>query len=151
MNPDFKDLLRCFNDCHVEYLVVGGYAVILYTEPRYTKDLDVWIWTTNENAERAFRALTQFGAPMAGILPEDFAKPGFVFQIGIAPVRIDVLMSVDGLTFEESWQNRVIVDFDGIASANPARSDLIRNKRASGRPQDLIDADNLERAPDADR
>jgi hypothetical protein len=146
MNPDFKDLLRLFNENNVDYLVVGGYAVIFYTEPRYTKDLDVWIWTTPENAKRVFRSLAQFGAPLAGLTSADFEEAGSVFQIGVAPVRIDVLMSVDGLTFDACWKNRVVVDFDGISVAIPTCADLIRNKRASGRPQDLIDATNLERS-----
>ncbi|MES2459468.1 MAG: DUF6036 family nucleotidyltransferase [Armatimonadota bacterium] len=145
MNSDFSELLQLFTDNEVEYLVIGGYAVIEYAEPRYTKDLDVWINTTSENSQRVFRSLQQFGAPLVGMTAADFAEEGFVFQIGVAPVRIDILMSIDGLTFSEAWPNRVSVDFDGVQALLISRQDLIRAKRASGRPQDLMDANNLEK------
>ncbi len=147
MNSDFSDLLRLFNDNRVEYLVVGGYAVVAYTEPRYTKDLDVWIWARPENATRVFQALKDFGAPLAGMSALDFADLGFVFQIGVAPVRIDVLMSVDGLSFEDAWPNRVWIDFGGVEGWVISRIDLIRNKRVSGRLQDQLDVQNLEKEP----
>ena len=97
MNPDFRELLQLFNASHVEYLIVGGYAVVEYTEPRYTKDLDVWVRAEPGNTDRVFNALAQYGAPLGDMTPADFAEEGFVFQIGIAPVRIDILMSVSGL------------------------------------------------------
>lgn len=144
MNSDFKELLQCFNDNAAEYLIVGGYAVIEYAEPRYTKDLDVWVRAESSNAERVFRALAQFRAPLAGMSPADFSEEGFVFQIGIAPVRVDILMSIDGVAFAEAWPNRVAIDFDGVPAWVISRPDLIRAKRAAGRPQDVLDAENLE-------
>lgn len=146
MNPDFNDLLRCFNDNNVEYLVIGGHAVIEYTEPRYTKDLDVWVRAERTNASAVFAALRQFGAPLAGVTPDDFTHEGYVYQIGVAPVRIDILMSIDGLTFAQAWPNRVKVDFGGVTGLLISLGDLIRAKRASGRPQDLLDAESLARA-----
>ncbi|MCI0560748.1 MAG: nucleotidyltransferase [Nitrososphaera sp.] len=143
MNSDFKDLLKLFNDYHVRYLVIGGYAVIQYTEPRYTKDLDVWVSTERENARAVFEALREFGAPLAGMTEEDFTQEGHVYQLGVAPVRIDILMSVTGLTFEEAWGNRVEVDFEGILVMFISKQDLITIKLATGRPQDLIDVKKL--------
>jgi hypothetical protein len=143
VNSDFKDLLQLFNANAVEYLVVGGYAVIEYTEPRYTKDLDLWVRAEPTNAERVFRALAQFGAPLAGMTSADFAEEGFVFQLGVAPVRVDILMSVDGLKFADAWPNRIQADFDGVLAWIVSRNDLIQTKQAAGRPQDLIDAANL--------
>jgi hypothetical protein len=103
---DFSDLLRPFENSEVRYLVVGGYAVMVYTEPRFTKDLDVWVEPTSENAKKVFAALAQFGAPMVGWTVEDFVTPGMVFQIGIAPVRIDILTGVTGIEFADAWVAR---------------------------------------------
>ncbi len=150
MNSNFKELLSLFADNAVEYLVVGGYAVIEYAEPRYTKDLDVWIRAETANAERVFRALSHFGAPLAGMSPADFAEEGFVFQIGVAPVRVDILMSIDGVTFAQAWANRVQVDFDGTPVWMISRRDLIQAKRAAGRPQDIADAESLEKVDDTE-
>ena len=149
MNSDFKDLLRLFNAEQVEYLVIGGYAVIEYTEPRYTKDLDVWVRAEPANAERVFRALAKFGAPLGGVTAADFAEEGYIFQIGVAPIRVDILMSVEGLTFSEAWPNRTAISFDGSDAWVISRTDLIRTKRASGRTQDLLDVENLERSESA--
>jgi hypothetical protein len=91
MSSDFEELLRIFNGNEVRYLIVGGYAVILYTEPRYTKDLDVWVLANHENAARVWRALIEFGAPLVGLCPDDFAHEGFLYQIGQPPVRVDML------------------------------------------------------------
>src|SRR5512134_1050543 len=99
-NPDFKDLFATFNAAGVEYIVVGAHAVMVYTEPRYTKDLDVWVRPIDENAERVLAALAAFGAPTADVSVSDFAAEGTIFQIGVAPNRIDVITTVDGVVFE---------------------------------------------------
>ena len=135
MNSDFNELLSLLNANTVDYLIVGGYAVIEYAEPRYTKDLDIWIRADATNAPRVFRALSLFGAPLEGMSPADFAEEGFVFQMGVAPVRVDILMSIDGITFAEAWNNRTQVDFDGVPVWMISRQDLIRSKRVAGRPQ----------------
>ena len=141
MNSDFKELLQILNANNAEYLVIGGYAVV-----EYTKDLDVWINVEPANAQRVFAALVQFGAPLGSMTVADFSEEGFVYQIGVAPIRVDILMSIDGLSFAEAWPNRVSIDFGGISAWVIGRDDLIIAKRASGRPQDLIDADNLQNA-----
>lgn len=143
VNSDFTDLLRILGANHVRYLVIGGYAVVQYAEPRFTKDLDLWISTDSANAESVFGALREFGAPLAGLTPKDFAEDGYFFQMGVPPVRVDVLMGIPGVQFEESWNRRVEVDFEGLQVNFISKADLIAAKRASGRPQDLIDADSL--------
>jgi hypothetical protein len=143
MNSDFEELLKVFNDNGVKYLIVGGHAVMLYTEPRYTKDLDIWIEASEENGANAFRALAKFGAPLAGLTAADFAREGFFYQIGIPPARVDILMSVDGIRFEEAWPNRNESALGGQRAWFISRSDLIKNKQASGRHIDLHDAELL--------
>jgi Nucleotidyltransferase of unknown function (DUF6036) len=143
MNSDFKELLKALNEERVRYLVVGGYAVIKHTEPRYTRDLDVWVSPDIENANRVYAALQNFGAPLEGVTVEDFTDTGIVYHMGRAPVRIDILMSLEGLVFEESWANRVEAEFGDVATQYLSVQDLIVNKRIAARPQDLMDVDSL--------
>ena len=105
MNSDFKELLRIFAEEKVKYLIIGGYAVAKHSEPRYTKDLDIWISSSRENAERVFHALKEFGAPLDNIEIEDFTRSTLVFQMGIEPVRIDILMGLKELDFDECWND----------------------------------------------
>ncbi len=139
VNSDFKELLRLFSHYQVKYLVVGGYAVIKYTEPRYTKDLDLWIDADSENALAVYKALQDFGAPLVGLDADDFAHEGYFYQMGIAPVRVDILMSLTGLQFADAWTRRVEVDFEGVPTYFISLQDLITTKQALGRPQDVID------------
>jgi predicted nucleotidyltransferase len=143
VNSDFSDLLQIFNDQNVKYLVIGGYAVVQYAEPRFTKDLDVLISTDIANAEAVYNSLREFGAPLTGLTSKDFSEEGFFFQIGVSPIRVDVLMGIPGVDFEDCWNRRVEVDFDGLNVIFSSKNDLIISKRAAGRPQDLIDADLL--------
>jgi predicted nucleotidyltransferase len=143
VNSDFRELLRTFNDHQVKYLVVGGYAVIKYAEPRYTKDIDLWVSADKDNAAAVYKALRAFGAPLTGLTEDDFAHEGYFYQMGVAPLRADILMSIPGLKFDEAWERRVMVDFDGIMVQFISKQDLITSKIASGRPQDLIDAQLL--------
>lgn len=145
-NPDFKDLFAALSEQGAEFLVVGGHAVMLYTEPRFTKDMDVWVRPTRENAERVFRALGRFGAPLTEVSIEDFAAEGTIFQIGIAPNRVDILTSVEGLDFEAAWAARTESTYGGVPIGVLGADDLIRNKRAVGRLQDLLDVESLLRA-----
>lgn len=143
-NSSFKDLLRILAEFEVRYLIVGGYAVMRYSEPRFTKDLDVWVEASPENADRVFRALATFGAPLASVTREDFATEGNFYQMGRPPVRVDVLTSVDGLRFADCWERRTESSFDGVSAYFVSREDLIVNKRATGRMQDLADVERLE-------
>ena len=108
VNSDFSDRLKLFNANNVKYLVIGGYAVIQYAEPRFTKDLDLWISTDTANAAAVYHALLAFGAPLAEMTEEDFAEEGFFYQMGVPPVRVDILMGVPGLNFAKAWSRRVI-------------------------------------------
>jgi hypothetical protein len=146
VNSDFKELLRTFNDHQVKYLVVGGYAVIKYAEPRYTKDINLWVSADKDNAVAIYKALRAFGAPLTGLTEDAFAHEGYFYQMGVAPVRVDILMSIPGLEFEPAWERRVMVDFDGITVPFISKRDLITSKIATGRPQDLIDAQLLTEA-----
>jgi hypothetical protein len=143
MNSDFSDLLKLMDQFQVRFLVVGGYAVIRHTEPRFTKDLDLWIEATAENADRCFRALAAFGAPLAGLGPLDFTQQGYIYQMGVPPFRVDVLMSLSGLEFAEAWQRRDVQDIDGLSIPFLSRMDLIESKLRAGRPQDLLDVERL--------
>src|ERR1700689_4058437 len=144
MNSNFEDLLRLFNANRVEYLIVGGYAVMFYSEPRYTNDLDVWIAATSENATKVYAALAAFGAPLAGLTADDFGHEGFFYQLGQPPLRIDILMSIEGVTFDEAWPRRVESHVGSERAWFIGRDELIRNKRAAGRHIDLHDADLLD-------
>ena len=144
VNSDFTELLKIFKDNHVRYLVIGGYAFIQYAEPRFTKDLDLWISTDTANATAVFDALREFGAPLTDMTEKDFAEEGYFYQMGVPPVRVDILMGIPGVNFEQAWVNRVEVDFDQLPVTFISKEDLITAKLAAGRPQDLIDAQLLE-------
>ena len=149
MPKDFKDLLRLLNANAAEFLIIGGHAFGAYSAPRTTKDLDLFIRSNPENARAVFKALAQFGAPLQGMSPADFID-GTAFQIGEEPNRIDVLQRIDGITFEEAWEHRVQGMIDGEVPASIiSRDDLIRNKLASGREQDLLDVKVLRAAEKA--
>jgi hypothetical protein len=143
LSPDLIDLLRELSTAGVRFLVVGAHAVAYHTEPRYTKDLDLWVEAAPENAARLWRALAQFGAPLRHCRPEDFVSPTLVYQLGVEPNRVDIMTGIDGVTFPVAWKNRVRTTYAGIDVCVLGRSDLVRAKRASGRPQDLIDVDRL--------
>ena len=147
MNSDFKDLLRIFAEHGVEYMVVGAYAVIHYTQPRYTKDIDLWIKPSVKNAARVARAFYQFGLPLVEVTQEDFAHEGLQYVVGISPCQIDFLTSLPGLPdFDKAWEAAVIGTVNGIPIHYLGKSDLILAKQTAGRPQDLADLDELRRA-----
>ena len=145
-SPDFKELLSILAKHKVRYLVVGGYAVMKYTEPRFTKDLDLWIATDRENAEAVFAALREFGAPLKDLTPTDFMQEGYFYQMGNPPFRLDIMMSLPGVTFETTWVNREEAQVEGLVIPFISKADLIKTKEASARDQDLIDVRKLRRA-----
>lgn len=146
LNADFKDLLACLGREGVEYVLVGAYALAFHGSPRATGDIDVFVRPTADNAERTWRALNVFGAPLAAanVQPSDFASPGIVYQVGLPPRRIDILTQISGLTFEQAWESRVLAEVDGHEVPFLGRAALIANKRASGRLKDLADVERLE-------
>lgn len=144
LSPDFSEFVACANCHEVRFLIVGGYAVAYHGHPRYTKDLDVWVERTAENAGRLVRALEEFGFGGVGLDVSDFLEEGQVIQLGYPPSRIDLLTSVSGLDFADAFPNREVVTIDGVDVPFIALADLRQNKEASGRLQDLADLENLE-------
>lgn len=143
MHPDFKELLFEFNAHNVDYLVVGAHALAAHGHVRATKDIDVWIRPTPENARRVVEALVEFGAALHGTTIEDLSGPDFVLQLGVAPIRIDILTSITGVEFDEAWTSRLRTTFAGEAVGVLSREHLIRNKTATGRTQDAADVEAL--------
>lgn len=139
LSQDYSEMLFELNAKKVRYLIVGAYAVAFHAEPRYTKDIDIWIDPESNNADRAWKALTDYGAPMRGYKPAVLKDKGNVFQIGVEPYRIDIIMNIADIPFESAWRNRVKSTLDGIPVQFLGLSDLIKAKQAAGRPHDLID------------
>jgi len=138
--------LKLFNDNKIRYLVIGGYAFIQYAEPRFTKDLDLWISTDVENAVAIYNSLRDFGAPLTNLTEHDFMEEGYLYQTGVPPVRIGILMGIPGINFDEAWVRRMEVNFEDLLVSFIFKEDLITSKRASSRPQDHIDADTLSQS-----
>jgi hypothetical protein len=124
-------------------MIIGGYAVIKHTEPRFTKDLDLWVSPDTENAEKVYSALVKFGAAITDLTPEDFTEEDLFFTMGIAPNRIDLLFDLKGVEIDAAWQRRVIGKLGELEVVFIGRDDLIRNKEAGGRLQDLADVEKL--------
>src|SRR5262249_38282777 len=146
VNRDFRDLFAALNAAGARYLLVGGYAVAFHAQPRFTTDPDVWTEASPGNAPLVYRALQSFGAPLEALTVADLEREGVVFQIGVPPNRIDIVTSIDGVGFDEAWPGRVGTTYGDQAITVIGRAELIRNKRASGRPQDLLDLSVLERS-----
>ena len=145
MNRDFAEMLAALSAAGAEYLLVGAHALAAHGVVRATGDMDVWVRATPENASKVWRALLAFGAPLQELTERDLATPELVFQIGVAPYRIDLLTSIDGVSFEEAWMHRAMVRVEGHEIPLIGREDLLRNKRATGRLRDLADAEELEK------
>lgn len=142
--PHFAEMLRELSAAGAEFLIVGAHAVGAHIQPRNTQDLDIWVRPTHENALLVWTALVKFGAPLQGLTVGELAEPGMIYQIGIAPKRIDILTSITGVEFDEAWPHRVMAYFAEGSFPVLGRQELIRNKRATGRDKDLIDARLLE-------
>ena len=144
LNEDYKELLHALSDERVEFLLVGAYALAAYGYPRATVDIDIWVKPDSENAGAVLRALHRFGAPLHDLSKADLENDDTVFQIGVAPRRIDIITGASGLEFETTFRNSIEVQIDDLVVHIPSVADLIRNKRASGRTKDLADAEALE-------
>ena len=144
LNSDYKDILLSLSNKKVKFLLVGAYAMAAHGYPRSTMDIDLWVMPAPENALLVLEALEDFGAPSADLSPNDFLEKGIIFQIGVAPRRIDIITSVDGLEFADAFTNSEILDIEGIPVHVLSVPDLIRNKRSTGRTKDLADAETLE-------
>ena len=144
IDKDFKEFIQLLNRNKVRYLIVGGYAVALHGHPRYTKDIDIWIWINKNNAERLINTLKEFGFTSISLKPDDFLTSGNVVQLGYPPNRINLLTSVDGVDFESCYKSKFEVEIEGMEVNFINLEDLKKNKKASGRLQDLADLENLE-------
>ena len=145
LTKDFKEFIELLNVHEVEYLVIGGYAVNLHGYPRYTKDIDFWIWMTDSNIKNLLAAIEGFGMGALGLNHEDFTDPENIIQLGYEPHRIDLLMDVSGVRFSDCYENRQSTELDGVTVQYLRIDDLIAAKKASGRLQDLADAEQLEK------
>ncbi len=143
MERDFVEMLSALNAAGAEYLVVGAHALAAHGVPRATGDLDIWVRGTPENAGRVLAALRAFGAPLFNLTTDDLSCPETVFQIGVVPVRIALLTSISGVGFEEAWSGRISASIEGVTFGVLGREELLRNKRATGRPKDLLDVESL--------
>ncbi len=137
-------MLSEFIDSAVDFMLVGAYALAAYGYPRSTGDIDIWVRADKYTGPLVYACLLRFGAPLHDLTVEDLSTPGMVFQIGVPPVRIDILTKIDGVVFEDAWQNRTTVDWDGLKIPVIGLTDLIKNKRSTGRTKDLADAEQLE-------
>lgn len=143
IHHDFSELLSEFIAEGVKFLVVGGYAVGVHARPRMTKDLDLFIARDAENAARVYRALANFGAPLAGVTENDFTSDDLIYQMGRPPVRIDVITAIEGVSFDDAWEGRLTLAVAGMEVPVIGKRELVRNKTAVGRPQDLADVDAI--------
>lgn len=146
MNRDFVEMLFALSAAGVDFIIVGAHALAALGIPRGTGDIDIWVRPTSDNASRTLTALQQFGAPLFDLTVDDLTRPDTVFQIGQPPARIDILSGISGVDFTDAWPRRMIVTIEGLDVATLSRQDFIANKRASGRPKDLLDLALLEEA-----
>lgn len=144
LNPDFIDILADFSSEKVEYMIVGGWALAFHGYVRATGDIDLWIRISRENAERVWRALKRFGAPLFDLTLEDLLRPGMVYQMGVPPNRIDILNEITGVDFDDAWNCKTSIQVDDLTIPLIAKSLLIKNKRESDRPKDRSDVIWLE-------
>jgi predicted nucleotidyltransferase len=145
LNSDYKDMLQSLIDQDVKFLLVGAYAMGGHGYPRATGDIDIWVEPSAENSARVYRSMVEFGAPLHEIDETTFAEPGIVFQIGVAPRRIDIITKISGVEFEQAHRQQKILEIEGLSIPILSHDDLIQNKRATGRDKDRLDADRLEK------
>lgn len=143
LNPDFKEFFQLLNKNNVRYLVIGGFAVAFHGYPRYTKDIDIWLWINPENAKNVIRTLEDFGFKSLGLSIDDFLESETIIQIGHPPNRIDLIMTASGVDFEECYQSKIEEEIDGVNIPFIDLENLKKNKLATGRTQDMADVENL--------
>jgi hypothetical protein len=143
MNHDFVEMLSALSAAGVKFLIVGAHALAAHGAPRATGDLDVWVQATPENASRVLTALQQFGAPLFDLTEADLCASDTVFQIGLPPSRIDILTAISGVDFDGAWERRMDIPIGDLTVGTIGRADFIKNKKAAGRPKDLLDLELL--------
>lgn len=141
---DFKEFLQLLNSKKIEYLIIGGYAVGYHGYPRATGDLDIWIAVNDRTALKMVEVMKEFGFNPPELQKELFLKEQKVIRMGVPPMRLEILTSIDGVDFQPCFKNRLVADFGDFQVNFISKSDLLINKCASGRPQDLVDFDKLQ-------
>lgn len=144
LNEDYKEMLQSLLNNKVKFLIVGAYAMGAYGYPRATGDIDIWVETSSGNSEKVYKSLLEFGSPLSEITQETFTEKSIVFQIGIAPRRVDIITHIDGVDFVEAYQQRKDIEIDGIKIPFVSQQHLIKNKKATGRAKVKLDAEYLE-------
>jgi hypothetical protein len=144
LNPDYKDMLSALCEEKTDFLIVGAYALAVYGLPRATGDIDLFVGTDRENSKKVYQALRCFGAPLSEIQPDTFTQAGVIFQIGLPPRRIDLLTSIEGVSFTDAWQHRKATEVEGLGLFVISLDDLILNKTVLGRPKDKADVEWLK-------
>ena len=144
LDPDFEDFIKLLNQYEVEYMIIGGYAMAFHGRPRYTGDLDIWINISESNAKKMLKVLEEFGFSSLNFREEDFMKENLINQIGYPPLRIDILTSIDGINFNDAYPQRQVIIIEDFSANYIGLNELIQNKNASGRQQDLVDVKTLQ-------
>ncbi|MCK4640156.1 MAG: nucleotidyltransferase [Candidatus Marinimicrobia bacterium] len=144
LNQDYKEMLSTLLEEKVNFLLVGAYAMAAHGYPRATGDIDIFIQSNETNAEKVYNALIKFGASLNNVSIKDFSTPGTIFQIGVAPRRIDIINSIDGVSFEDAYSNRIIVEIESLPVPVLSKENIIKNKEATGRLKDKLDANSLK-------
>lgn len=144
LNQDYKEMLSTLLEEKVDFLLVGAYAMAALGYPHATGDIDIFIQPNETNVEKVYNALFKFGTSLKNISIEDFSTPGTIFQIGVAPRRINIINSLDGMSFEDAYSDRIIVEIESLPVPVISKENIIKNKEATGRPKDKLDADNLK-------
>ena len=145
LDPDFEDFIKLLNQYEVEYMIIGGYAMAFHGRPRYTGDLDIWINISEYNAKKMLKVLEEFGFSSLNFREEDFMKENLINQIGYPPLRIDILTSIDGINFKDAYPQKQVIIIEDFSANYIGLNELIQNKNASGRQQDLVDVKTLQR------
>ena len=145
LNEDYKEMLESLLNEGVEFILVGAYALAAHGFPRATGDMDIWVKPDEENSKKVYKALARFGAPISKIREDEFSQPGLIFQIGVVPRRIDLITKIDAVEYEEADSDKIIVDIDDLKIPVLSIDKLIKNKMATGREKDLLDAKLLKK------
>ena len=145
LNSDYREILQIFLEEHVKFIIVGAYALGVHGMPRATGDIDIFVRADAENSRKIYQALIRFGAPVSDLTPLDFTAEGIIFQIGVVPRRVDILTSIDGISFDEAYEDKVTAEVEGLTIPVLSVESLIRNKEASGREKDILDVKILKK------
>lgn len=148
LNEDYKEILQILLNNKVKFLIVGAYAMGAYGYPRATGDFDIWVESSAENSKKIYKSLSEFGAPLSSLTEKTFEEKGIIFQIGVAPRRIDIITHIDGVTFNEAYKTKEIIEIESLQIPFLSKENLIKNKQSTGRGKDKLDANYLRENKD---